>query len=348
MSLQLVRMLDANLNRAREGLRVVEDWFRFMREADLAERWRALRHRFSTLEARLREQVSDVPFQRAVEDDPGRENPSRAYAGELEVLQANLSRIKSAIRVVEEVCRALAPGDLVGEWQAMRFAVYEMESDSLGRTTVRRLEGLNLYLIFDLDLVYEQGMDPFDLGKALVEAGVDILQFRFSEKVPDRTVLSLIEELRPFVDNTLLFVNNRPDIAYLTGLHLHLGQKDIPPAQARRIVGWGRIIGQSCHSDEEVNRAQEDRAVDYFTMGPVFPTRTKPDYTPVGTGLVERWYNRAGKRFVLIGGINADRMVGLLGYRPWAVAVCRDILLAEDPVRRVREYKEKMRIDDAD
>ncbi len=348
MSLQLVRMLDANLNRAREGLRVVEDWFRFMRESDLAERWRTLRHRFSRLEGRLRGRVGEVPFQRAVEDDPGRENPSRAYSSELEVLQANLSRIKSAVRVVEETCRALAPGDLVGEWQAFRFAVYELEADSLGRISGRRLEGINLYLIFDLDLMYQRRIDPFDLGKALVEAGVDILQFRFSDEVSDRTVLALIEKLKPFADGTLLFVNNRPDVAYLTGLHLHLGQGDIPPVQARRIIGWGKIIGQSCHSDDEVSRALEDTAVDYFTMGPVFPTQTKPDYTPVGTELVERWYNRAGKRFVLIGGINPDRMVALLRYRPWAVAVCRDILLAEDPVKRVCEYKEKMRIDDAD
>ncbi len=338
----LLRIIDANLNRAGEGLRVIEDFLRFRGWADLSARTRGFRHNVG----RWRKEVGieSCGF-RLLENDPGKDNSHSYYDNDVDLLLANLSRIKESLRVLEESFRAMERLDLSLEVQEVRFGVYELEIRLIGRKDILTGKG-NLYLIFDLDLIRSaypkrDGVDSWIiLAQEFFESGVDILQVRFSCNVSDRDVLGLINGIRKILPkDKALFVNNRPDLAYLTGVNLHVGQGDVPPMDARRILGWFSILGQSCHSSEEIERALNDDAVDYFTIGPIFPTQTKPEYASVGTELLEQYW-RVKKPFVIIGGLSAENVKDLVKYRPWAVAVCRDVLLSRDPKRRIREYKD--------
>jgi thiamine-phosphate pyrophosphorylase len=119
------RLLDANANRAREGLRVVEDTARFVLErADAARALRSLRHRFDEL---VRDQYARLLKHRDVENDPGRKNASSRHRdGIAGLLASNFKRCEEALRVLEEYGRIVSPR-AVREVQAIRYQVYQWE-----------------------------------------------------------------------------------------------------------------------------------------------------------------------------------------------------------------------------
>ncbi len=351
----LFRIIDANINRAQEGLRVIEDFYRYRfdeEDKEAHKRLRTLRHRFSEVARSLTESYPLLK-ERDTDSDEGRSNSISSYREKSDLVYANFQRVKQALRVIEEAMRLvpdIGASELVRE---IRFLVYDLERELLGadidssgldrRGLLRKTEGtVRLYLIYDLDLLKGMGVGNkrlYGFARELLEAGVDIFQLRFSLDIDDALVLDLAKALVAMTEGTdrLIFVNNRADIARLSAANLHIGQRDIPPADARRIVSETTLIGLSCHSDEEILKAQE-LPVDYFTIGPIFKTATKPDYKPVGIKLVERWH-RLEKPFVVIGGITLENLSPILEFGPMAVCVCRDILCAEDPLARVRQYK---------
>ncbi len=339
------RIIDANLNRAQEALRVVEDWFRFQEVIGLSDLIRELRHNFGSLTKEIRSKIPELIFFRDVGSDPGKENSHSRYRLESQLLDANISRLKESLRSIEENLRLVGRQQLSLKVQSMRFLVYDLEPKikafllkSEDKIKVFTAGAVNLYLIFDLDLVKQLGRDPFRLAEDSLKAGADILQLRFSYDISDKLVLELARFLIKSWPEHLIFINNRPDIAYLCNANLHLGQSDLSAVDARKIVGCRAIIGLSCHSDEQIRSAQAD-PIDYFTIGPIFPTATKPDYRVVGEDLIKRWYNKTKKPFVLIGGINLERASSLLKYNPWAICVCRDILTNSSPMDRILAYK---------
>jgi thiamine-phosphate pyrophosphorylase len=119
------RLLDANANRAREGLRIIEDTVRFVLEKpEAAKAFRALRHSVDEL---VRKHYKELLSARDVEHDSGRSNPAKPYQGGIDtLLAANFKRVEEALRVLEEYGRVLAPG-AVQKTQALRFQVYSWE-----------------------------------------------------------------------------------------------------------------------------------------------------------------------------------------------------------------------------
>jgi thiamine-phosphate pyrophosphorylase len=127
-----------------------------------------------------------------------------------------------------------------------------------------------------------------------------------------------------------LWVDDRADLAALFPVAgLHLGQRDLPPAAARTVVGDGVWIGRSTHDDEELAAAAADPAVDVVAVGPVFATASKPAPEPaVGLEFVRRARRATAKPLVAIGGIDAGNLAAVLAAGADAVAVlsaaCRD------------------------
>jgi thiamine-phosphate pyrophosphorylase len=119
------RLLDANCNRAREGLRIIEDTARFVLEdAAAARAFRSLRHRVDAL---VRKHYATLLSARSVESDSGRSNPAKPYKGGVtDLLAANFKRCEEALRVIEEYGRILSP-KAVPEAQALRFEIYRWE-----------------------------------------------------------------------------------------------------------------------------------------------------------------------------------------------------------------------------
>lgn len=126
MDVKVWRLLDANANRAREGLRIIEDTARFVLDKpDAAAAMRSLRHGVDEL---VRKHYRQLLSARDVEHDSGRANAAKPYKGGVKaLLAANFKRVEEALRVLEEYGRVLAP-DAVKKAQVLRFKVYVWET----------------------------------------------------------------------------------------------------------------------------------------------------------------------------------------------------------------------------
>lgn len=178
---------------------------------------------------------------------------------------------------------------------------------------------------------------------AAVGAGVDIVQFR--EKGAEwRTETARLALLRNVAPSALLAANDRADLALASGADvLHVGQQDIPPALARRVVGPDVLIGLSTHTPEQVLAAVADPDVAYFCVGPVWPTPTKPGRPAPGLELV-RFAAGLGqaKPWFAIGGVDASRLDAVLEAGGRRVVVVRAVADASDPAHAAGELATRL------
>jgi len=213
-----------------------------------------------------------------------------------------------------------------------------------------RLAGAVLYLCTDARR--ERG-DLADFADAALAGGVDIIQLRDKGSPGEQRFGPLearqeLEALAVLADaarrhNALLAVNDRADIARAAGADvLHLGQDDLPLTVAREIVGTRTLIGRSTHDRDQVAAAiAED--VDYFCVGPCWPTPTKPGRPAPGLDLVRAAAEtRTDKPWFAIGGIDTERLPQVLAAGARRVVVVRAITGAEDPQAAARQLKQAL------
>jgi thiamine-phosphate pyrophosphorylase len=198
---------------------------------------------------------------------------------------------------------------------------------------VRRPSLFDACLYLCVDARRRQGDLPQFLD-AVLGAGVDIVQLR-QKGMEAKDELAALEV---FADacarhGKLLAVNDRADVAFAAAPHvLHLGQDDLPVDVARRIVGDDMLIGRSSHAEAEVRAAAVQDGVDYFCVGPCWPTPTKPGRPAPGLDLV-RYASRLGteRPWFAIGGIDLSNLDDVLGAGARRVVVVRAITDADDP-----------------
>jgi thiamine-phosphate pyrophosphorylase len=180
------------------------------------------------------------------------------------------------------------------------------------------------------------GMRPdlAEFADAALAGGVDVLQLR-EKGIEARDELAALEVLAEVCarHGALLAVNDRADVALAADADvLHLGQDDLPVAWARRIVGDDVVIGRSSHSARETAAAADEPGVDYFCVGPCWPTPTKPGRPAPGLDLVRTVAERAPDRpWFAIGGIDEARLDDVLAAGARRVVVVRAITEAADP-----------------
>lgn len=192
------------------------------------------------------------------------------------------------------------------------------------------LQAQGLYLV--LDRQFLEGKDVVFIVARVLAAGVDMIQFRDKEAT-DKEFFEAGRKIKGLLEGkgVLFIVNDRVDLAAsLDTDGVHIGQEDMPVEKARTILGRRKVIGLSTHSLTEMREAQ-DRDVDYISVGPVFPTETKPDYAAVGIGLVSSAARESQKPFVAIGGINRENIRDIVAAGARRVAVVRAVLSAKDP-----------------
>ena len=325
----LERLLDANLDRAREGLRVLEDWCRFaLDRPDLVWRLKDHRQRLGRCHhARYKEA-------RHTATDPaaGLGHPAQAERLQpAQVLAANAARVQEALRVLEEFGRSGDP-ELAQQAAGIRYSLYDLEVDLLrassataGTERRRQLAQASLYLVTSpvpqLEVVVE----------AALRAGVRLVQYR-EKQADDGERLVMAQRLRQrcAAYGALFVVNDRVDLALAVDADgVHLGQGDLPPAQARRLLGPERLIGRSTHRLEQLEQAVHD-GCDYVGVGPVNATPTKPGREPVGLAYVRQAAAVCPIPFFAIGGINATTLPAVQAAGATRVAVVRAITEATD------------------
>ena len=192
-----------------------------------------------------------------------------------------------------------------------------------------------------LDTGYVQPSQWKAKARALIEGGAGLLQIR-AKKESHTTRLALAEEVLPFCRNAYipLIINDDLDCALaLPDAGLHVGQDDLPASEARARLGHNRLLGLSTHSLEQARGAiaQADY-LDYFAVGPVFATATKPDYTPVGLQLVRDVAQlNPPLPFFCIGGIHRRNVGEVIAAGAKQVVVVSDVLTATDSAAAARE-----------
>ncbi|WP_054812371.1 thiamine phosphate synthase [Nocardia arizonensis] len=211
-----------------------------------------------------------------------------------------------------------------------------------------RLATARLYLCTDARR--ERG----DLGRfvdAALAGGVDIIQLRDKGSPGEakygpleaKAELGALAELKSATrrHGALVAVNDRADIALAAGADvLHLGQADLPPWYARRIVGPDVVIGRSAHNRAQAGLAAVDENIDYFCTGPVWATPTKPGRQAAGTDLVRSTADAHPTRpWFAIGGIDIERLPEVLAAGAERIVVVRAITEADDPEAAARELK---------
>ena len=205
--------------------------------------------------------------------------------------------------------------------------------------TSSRLASAHLYLCTDARR--ERG-DLAEFADAALAGGVDIIQLRDKGSTGERQLgpleardeLSALEILADAArrHGALVAVNDRADIARAARADvLHLGQYDLPLRAARDIVAPDTLIGRSAHDGDQV-AASIAEDVDYFCVGPCWPTPTKPGRPAPGLQLVRITADLApDKPWFAIGGIDAGRLPDVLEAGARRIVVVRAITAAEDP-----------------
>ena len=200
------------------------------------------------------------------------------------------------------------------------------------------MKNWKLCVIIDKKLLGDGNLK--ELARNIVEGGADMIQLR--DKVSSDDIFykdALL--LRDITDRSdaAFIVNDRADIAAAVDADgVHLGQKDLPPAKARGVLGESKLIGVSCHSVREAVRAREEGA-DYIGLGAAFKTSTKPDSRIMDLGLIERVQKAIELPVICVGGINSDNLEILKSYGAENVAVSSVVILSSDPTNVTRKIK---------
>lgn len=330
------RVLDANANRAREALRVLEDFGRFIRrDAGLSAQLKEMRHELaralSLLPGELllagRDTLHDVGTALSTTEEWQR-------ASQAAVIQANAKRLQEALRSLEEHGKILS-ADFARRIEKLRYQSYTLERALLrGASARERLHGADLCV-----LVTDAACKHSLAGtvKEAVLGGAGMIQLR-EKNIDDRTHLARARDLREITRSAgaVFIVNDRPDIARLVQADgVHLGQDDLPIQEARRILGPDALIGVSTHDIEQVRRAVLEGA-DYLGVGPCFPSQTKDFAAFAGLDFVKAACAETSLPAYAIGGIAAENIDQVRTAGARRIAVSHAICAAADPRAAVR------------
>jgi thiamine-phosphate pyrophosphorylase len=319
----ICRILDANLDRAREGLRIVEEWCRFgLNSASMAAECKQMRQELASWHSQELRASRDTP------GDPGTEltHPREEQRSSIQnLLQANLCRVEEALRVLEEYGKLYDP-NMGTAFKQMRYQVYILESNLLAYRRHQLLERSRLYL------VTSASDQLFFTVEAALQGGLTLVQYR--EKVADDSIkLSHAQKLRQMCHHygALFIMNDRVDLAIAVDADgVHLGQQDVPVALARQLLGPQRIIGRSTTNPDEMQRAIAEGA-DYIGVGPVYETPTKAGKAAAGLEYIQYAAKHASVPWFAIGGIDPSNINDVLGAGAQRVAIVRAIMQAEQP-----------------
>lgn len=336
-----LRILDASLNRASEGLRVVEDYVRFvLDDRHLTQVAKSLRHDLAEAGKRLasierhaaRETQQDVGTTVTTETEAARGDT-------WDVCAASLKRVEQSLRTLEEYGKLVDAGFAV-QCEAIRYRTYTLEK-ALDTTSeaMTELADAKLYVLVD---GYGSAVKFTAMVTKLVDAGVDVLQLR-DKTLDDR---NLIVRARQLVELTrgkcLAIINDRPDIAAIAHADgVHLGQEEMSVKDARAIIGPRALIGVSTHAIEQARQAVLDGA-NYLGAGPTFPSNTKSFEEFPGLDYLRELAAEISLPTFAIGGIKIENLASVRKAGINRVAVAGAVTGSDDPAGAVRSFQKDL------
>lgn len=337
----IYRILDANLDRAREAVRTIEEWCRFgLEDLELCDRCKQMRQELAQWHREEFRRARNTP------DDPA---TGLSHANEVNrpdvqsVLRANMGRLQEALRVLEEYGKVI-DRDFGEAMKQMRYQVYTLESqllayenakqeiNNIGELRRQKLRSAKLYLVtMPVDNIVS-------VVESALQGGVQIVQYRQKEG-EDGTRLAIAQQLCDICHQyeALFLVNDRVDIAIAVGADgIHVGQTDLPVSTVRQILNANGgdasayIIGQSTTNPQELDIALNNQ-VDYVGVGPVHATPTKPNKAASGYEYVKYAAANIDIPWFAIGGIDEHNLGEAIAAGAERVAVVRALMKAEHP-----------------
>jgi thiamine-phosphate pyrophosphorylase len=336
---QRQRIIDANLNRAGEGLHLLEEIARMMlNDAALTQQLKAIRHEilrgdlaFNQQLIQSRDSESDVGFDIEVGEDKQRELPTAVVA--------NARRVQEALRILEEMAKV--PGTTPeldsDKFKQARFALYSIEQELLSKLLRQDKKGrlTGLYAIIDSQFLGKRSHTK--VAEELIKGGANVIQLR-DKFTPKAELLPIAQKMRKLcADKGILFiVNDHLDMALACGADgLHLGQEDLPLSIARKLLPMDMVLGGSVNTVEQAKSAEAEGA-DYIAVGSMYPTTSKEKPQVVGVGRLKQVRGVVSLPLVAIGGINKDNASEVASNGADAVAVISALLGAKDIAEAAR------------
>ena len=311
--MNLLRLIDANANRACEGLRVLEDVARLcLNSAAIQSALKIHRHS-------IRSAIPEtVIWQRGSDRDVGSRSKGEKKLEPTQLVSANAKRVQEALRVLEDCLSKQST-----TFQKIRFNIYTLEQTLLGRLARPKIHG-----------IYVITHDP-KLAQRAIRDGASVIQYRDKLAEPGQKLkrAKIFRQLTRDAGVPLI-INDHPDLALLVDADgVHLGQGDYDIASVRNLLPTYMAIGRSTHSLKQGLQAQHQGA-DYIGVGPVFATPTKPGKTPVGLHYVRQAAQHLEIPWVAIGAINLGNAAAVLR----AGARCIAVVRAVDQVKFLRKF----------
>lgn len=327
----IYRIIDANANRISEGLRTLEDHFRFAStDKELNRKLRELRHEVRNS---LKELDGMMISNRESLNDNGLILSQSSYIDKRtsgkEFVTANFKRIEEALRSVEENLKLAGKYEKAKAVETIRFSVYELEKQAFSKLI--KFLPAGLYGITAEE--FSKGRSNIFVAKEIIAAGIKLIQYREKEERKSRqAMLDECREIRKMTRDAdaLFIVNDYLDIALITEADgIHCGQNDLSVSDIRKLSS-SLMIGISTENPEQGEKAVSDGA-DYIGIGPVFQTNTKKD---AGDALGMDYLNYAAENinipFTAIGGIKEHNLEQVLKSGVKSVAIISDITGADD------------------
>lgn len=347
----VLRVLDACLNRAREGLRVLEDYSRFVcDDGGAAFELKSLRHELCQAEQRVEGLQPGSHARLRNRDTAGDVGVGVTLATERErgslwsVMLANLRRVQESLRSLEEFGKLL-DGEFAAVMKGLRYRVYILEQRLCGVSGVgpsdvgqrrARLQRSRLYVLITESQCRGSWQETVRL---VLEGGADIVQLR-EKQLGDAELLCRAKWLRGECESAgaLFVMNDRPDLAVLSGAAgVHTGQEELGAAECRRIVTADGLVGLSTHSVLQLQAAIAAGA-DYAGVGPVFPSTTKRfeefpglEFVSGAAGMLSTAPGGSDFPWFAIGGITESSVAGVVAAGASRVAVGAAVTASEDP-----------------
>ena len=362
---KIARLIDANLNRANEAARVVEDWARFVLDhAGLANAAKGLRHR---MQSGIDALGLDAGALLAARDTAGDVGTGLVGAHEYrrasgaELLRANFQRLEQALRVLEEYAKllpkkgsdprtALRGQTPFSAFESARYDAYTLEKDFASPPARPAALGDKplMVLVGSAQTKRVTRAEVLKLAREILKGGCRLIELR-EKGVPDADYLALARELRAMTRKVgaVLIVNDRADIAKAADADgVHLGRGDMPIESARRLLGPSKLIGLTAHTVAELRDA-ESRGADYIGVGTMFSSPTKPDLPVRGPRELIPAAARCAVPCYAIGGITRANLDALCGAQVPAlqnlrIAVGSAITSAKNPAAETRWFVKRL------
>ncbi len=338
------RIIDANLNRAAEGLRVLEDHFRFIETVSVLNKvLRNLRHK-------IRDELKDLDgiliSSRESSNDNGlvisQNSGNDKKTSEKEFIAANFKRVQEALRSIEENLNLIGNYDKAKRFEKIRFDVYTIEKPALGAVRKKLPEGI--YCITAEE--FSKGRGNVAVVKEMLKAGIKIIQYREKEEYkPRKEMIAECRDIRKLTrkHDALFIVNDFLDIAILCEADgIHCGQDDLSVQDVKKLA-QNLIVGISTHSPEQALQAVKDGA-DYIGVGPIFSTRTKKNVCDaVGLEYLEFAVKNINIPFVAIGGIKESNMDEVIKRGAKTIALVTEIVGADNIREKIDRLNNKLK-----